>query len=143
MSKIQVQRTPVPLKTRKGKHAAPALKHNIVPGQILVLLAGRFAGKRVVFLKQLTSGLLLVAGPYKINGVPLRRVNQVYVMPTSAKIEIGDFSSYDDETVKGEVDQAVVDGLLLEGVKSVPHMKEYLRSKFTLRNGQYPHMMKF
>eukprot|EP00792_Barthelona_sp_PAP020_P004600 TRINITY_DN2230_c0_g1_i1.p1 TRINITY_DN2230_c0_g1~~TRINITY_DN2230_c0_g1_i1.p1 ORF type:complete len:65 (+),score=14.11 TRINITY_DN2230_c0_g1_i1:126-320(+) len=64
-------------------------------------------------------------------------------MPTSAKIEIGDFSSYDDETVKGEVDQAVVDGLLLEGVKSVPHMKEYLRSKFTLRNGQYPHMMKF
>lgn len=27
-------------------------------------------------------------GPYKVNGVPLRRVNQAYVIATSAKVDL-------------------------------------------------------
>ena len=41
-----------------------------------------------MLLKALDQGVLLVTGPFKINGVPLRRVNARYVIATSLKVDL-------------------------------------------------------
>lgn len=158
-SSRKVGRTPTPAK----------LRASITPGTVVILLAGRFRGKRVVCLKQLASGLLLVSGPFKINGVPMKRVNQAYVIATSAKVDLSavalDAKLNDDyfkrpveakskeffaEATEKKVidatkkaDQKTVDAQLLTAIKKVPSLSNYLNASFTLSKGQAPHTLKF
>jgi large subunit ribosomal protein L6e len=67
---------------------------SLAPGTVLILLSGHFRGKRVILLRQLSQGVLLITGPFKSNGVPLRRVNHRYVIATSTLVDV---AGIDDE----------------------------------------------
>merc|ERR1711865_760323 len=147
------------------------LRASITPGTVLILLAGRFKGQRVVFLKQLASGLLLISGPFRVNGVPLRRVPQSYVIATKTTVDISGVTvpkNVDDalfqkpKQAKKKSDelffekekestiddarkalQTQVDDKLIAAIKKTPLLTEYLKAKFSLQKGDKPHQMSF
>ena len=147
------------------------LRKSITPGTVLILLAGRFRGKRVVFLKQLASGLLLVTGPYEVNGVPLRRVNQAYVIATSTKVDASkvkadkfadayfgkakvaksqkkkkkeeDFFAEGAEKTELSAERKADQAAVDGALKCDDMMKKYLKARFSLSKGDKPHKMIF
>ena len=164
------------VRTKKVNRKTPKptkLRESITPGTVLILLAGRFRGKRVVFLKQLESGLLLVTGPFKLNGVPLRRVNQAYVIATSTKVDLSNVqvdAKLDDAYFRREkaaktkaeasffadpankaplpenkvADQTAIDKEVVASVKKQgPILAKYLAATFSLSKGDKPHALRF
>lgn len=153
------------------------LRETIKPGSVLIILAGNYRGSRVIFLKQLASGLLLVTGPFSVNRIPLKRVEQAFVIATSTIVDISgvDVSKFDDDYFKREkkdkkkamdvdttaeeedaaekerskptaeriADQKAVDDILVPRIEKIPLLSSYMKTKFTLKKGQYPHAMKF
>lgn len=112
------------------------------------------------------------SGPYKCNGVPIRRINQAYVIGTSTVVDVsgvnvpahiddkyfsrvsqpkegeeGFFSNQEkinpEWLSKRQADQEALDTQVLKAVDKTPLLAQYLGAKFTLSKGQAPHNLKF
>lgn len=116
--------------------------------------------------------VLFFSGPYKLNGVPLRRVNQRYVIATSTKVPVKgvDVAAIDDkffarakEAKKGTEDamfegeaakatvisaerkaaQTTVDAALIKNIETLDTLSAYISAKFSLSKADKPHAMVF
>merc|ERR1711988_1251005 len=147
------------------------VRDSLTAGTVAIVLAGVHKGKRVVVLKQLETGLLLVTGPFKLNGTPLRRVNQRFLLATSTKVKVpenindkyfarikaektakkeGDIFDAKKEGYKPseqrKKDQAAIDTQVLAAIKKEKEgqaLRQYLKAPFALSKGQFPHTMSF
>merc|ERR1712167_416139 len=107
----------------------------------------------------------------KVNGVPLRRVPQSYVIGTATKVDVSgvklpgnvndaffmkpktqkkkDDELFYEKEKESTIDdsrkalQSQVDTALVAEISKTPLLKAYIGSKFSLKNGQKPHEMTF
>merc|ERR1712183_484971 len=162
MVRVKRLRSDVPTYVRPGrgtskqffsKHAR-SLRPSLQEGTVAIVLAGAHKGKRVLVLKQLASGLVLITGPMKLNGCPMRRINHDYFKrakaPKGKKAEGGDIFTAKKEEYKPseqrKTDKANMDKQVLEAVKKHPEgsaLKAYFKHIFSLSKGQFPHTMTF
>jgi large subunit ribosomal protein L6e len=92
------------------QRGTPRFRASIVPGRVAIVLAGDYEGRRVVVLKKLQSGLvvvvgmcslvyckllilfdrliLIILGPTSLSQVPLRRISPAYLIATSLKVDL-------------------------------------------------------
>ncbi|XP_075251259.1 uncharacterized protein LOC142343317 isoform X1 [Convolutriloba macropyga] len=77
---------------KKGAYPKVTLRKSLTPGTIVILVAGKqvHRGRRLVFVKMLDSGHLLLAGPKGLNRMPLMPVLQNFVIATSTSIPLTD-----------------------------------------------------
>lgn len=72
----------------KSKKKVYKIEKNFKKGTILILLGLKFKGKKCVFLKFTQNGSMVITGPYRMNGIPLRRINPKYAFLTEIKINL-------------------------------------------------------
>lgn len=135
---------------------------DIIEGQVVVVLKGKYTSLRGVVVKRLPKNLVLVSGPSKLSGMGFTVLNQRFVHPVSvfvplkadfiSSIEVNEaeISSIRDWTTENACDLEILDLLGLDGKQEVidsaidkecsgiKGLKTYFSTPFVLPRGVDP-----
>lgn len=119
-------------------------RSDLLKGMVVVVLEGVFASRRVVYLKGLEGNLALCAGPRSVNGIPLFKIDERYLLATSTVLDISvDADGKDAVLAERDVytmpmdvemtdEEKRVDEEVAKAVKKVEFMKAYLAEPFEI-----------
>mmetsp|Transcript_29247 Transcript_29247/g.57225 ORF Transcript_29247/g.57225 Transcript_29247/m.57225 type:complete len:203 (+) Transcript_29247:25-633(+) len=143
------------LKKKKTKGINKKKKANkshekIKKGSVIILLGLKFQGKKAILLKITKKGFFVISGPFSINGIPLRRINPRYALPTEINVDLSNMklgfindnyfnflkksSKFSSEYQKQKlisvhrVRQSAIDEYLKKEIKKHFFLKFYLKS---------------
>lgn len=132
-----------------AKHQAPSRipRMDLEPGNIVVVLEGIHAGKRVIFIKQLPDCKAVVTGISSINGVSAFKIDERYLLKVTAKIQLSSELAFDtDSLYESKMNEAEkmefeltdseksAEKLLLNSISKIKYMKTYLAEPFKVDN---------
>eukprot|EP00917_Polyrhabdina_sp_WS-2016_P010294 GHVP01022690.1.p1 GENE.GHVP01022690.1~~GHVP01022690.1.p1 ORF type:complete len:139 (+),score=28.52 GHVP01022690.1:748-1164(+) len=133
----------------------------IQQGTIVIALKGEVSGKRVVYLGEMDEDTAIISGPSEINDVGITTIAKKNIIITSQKLELGNITvtneikSYLKKVLKSKKDKKVEETVdfiefknktnenIIKEVEKIEFLSEYLKTKFTLKEGELPHKMKF
>lgn len=119
---------------------------DLVKGNVVVVLEGEFASRRVIFLQQIDGNKALCCGPKSINSVPFFSIDERYLLKTSTIIPFRESVnvSLDNvlESKRGLVSETMdieltseekkIDSAIAKEVEKIRFMKRYLATPFKM-----------
>ncbi|KAF7682530.1 60S ribosomal protein L6 [Astathelohania contejeani] len=134
-------------KLRKRAEIKPKPRRtDLVKGNIVVVLEGEYASMRVVYLGQLDNYMALCIGPSSVNGIPLFKINERYLLRTSMVLDFKiDVNVKDSEVYESKRDslesrmdvepsetELKIQSAVMDAISQHKAMKKYLSTPFTV-----------
>ncbi|KAM0688480.1 60S ribosomal protein L6 [Conglomerata obtusa] len=138
---------------KKVKVIPRVSRTDLKQGQVVVVLEGKFASYRVIYLKQLENQKALVVG-HSSASVPMFIIDERYLFATSVFVKINENVDAcgvcesligEDENSKFEItsENTRINSVLEREVKKVKGMKRYLSTPFSVPEGKDVYAMNF
>ena len=88
-------------------------------GRIVVITAGRRAGKKAVIVDIEDEKFVVVTGPKELNGVKRRRMNINHIIPLNMKLDVA--KGAEDEVVLNQIKERDLEEFMKESVRIPAH----------------------
>lgn len=114
---------------------------DLIVGDMVVVLEGRYTGSKVIFLKQTNNNMAIVSGVKEINDIGIFKINERYLFKLS--VNIGNISTdnitddvYEsklnekiDDKKKATINEAI-NNMLIASISKIDFLKGYMVEPF-------------
>ncbi|ORD96971.1 RL6 [Hepatospora eriocheir] len=129
----------------KHKPVPRDMRTDLNPGDLVVILEGKYVSSKVVFIKQLSGFKAVVSGVYDVNGVRPMIIDEKYLFKLNTPgVEIGTFDVNPKELNYSDIDSSkdieikqteaskLIESAVKEGLLKKKFYTSYLKEQFSV-----------